>query len=62
MLTDKEIEELERIDKEEFEELEKENDKIREKLGKLMHHQKTTWSLIGELVENEINQERFCNQ
>jgi hypothetical protein len=62
MLTDKEIEELERIDKEEFEELEKENDKIREKLGKLILHQKTIWSLIGELVENEINQERFCNQ
>ena len=49
-----------------FEELKKENEKMREELNKLIGfgHKRIykSWIKINELIENEIQQERLCGQ
>jgi hypothetical protein len=44
----------------EFERLQRQNDKMRENLSKIIGTKKTTWILINELINNEIEQEELC--
>lgn len=48
-----------------FKELEKENDRIRAEIDKIIGLEyplySPLWVLINELVDNEIEQEKFCN-
>lgn len=56
---------MKKIEKQEFKKLQKENDKIRDKLRdfiSLAKFQDDFWDLINKLIENEIEQEKFCNQ
>jgi len=50
----------------EFEKLKKENKEIRDELEDLIGLNNPTysvyWTLINELIENELKQEEFCNQ
>ena len=50
----------------EFKKLQKDNDKIREEIDKLLGINHPFYSPIGvkinELIENELQQEEFCNQ
>ena len=53
----------------EFKKLEKENSKIRDKIDKRIQicyknddiNRLRLWSLVNELIENEIEQEEYCN-
>ena len=54
---------------EEFKELEKENTEIRKGLEDICfinkiegEEAKEFWGLIGQLIDNEIKQESFCNR
>jgi len=53
-------------DLKEFHKLEKENDKITKEIDKLIgiNHPlySPIWKKINELIENEIEQEGYCNQ
>lgn len=56
------------MSKTEFEKLKKENEEIREGVNaifrdlKLDETAKDLWELINKLINNEIEQEGFCNQ
>ena len=51
---------------EEFEKLQKKNERLRERLDNLigLNHPlySPIWALINELVENELQQEELCEQ
>lgn len=52
----------------EFKKLEKENEKIREKINQILllyfPHDDIykLWEFINNLIDNEIEQEKFCNE
>ena len=47
----------------EFDKLQKENEKIRNKLDKLFPIDNLKiWELVNELINNEIEQEELCEQ
>lgn len=56
--------------KQEFKKLQKENKKFREKIDTILLSRFSSidddysdiWELINELVNNEIEQEKFCNE
>lgn len=54
--------------KKEFEELQEKNEKLRDEINnicddlKLEETRQDLWLLINELIENELNQEKLCNE
>jgi len=46
----------------EFEVLQKDNEKLREEITKIIGFSNPLWIKINELIENELEQEKLCNQ